>query len=119
MVAGDICAISKLSRAETGGTFSDKAEPLVLKPCTILQSPLPVATQAHAKIDENKLAVGLGWVDCLRSEIADHNRTQETRRVVLWSHGRSARRNRIALNALANSYGVIRALGLNSLDKYS
>ncbi len=63
VVAGDICAIDRLSRAETGDTLSDKSEPLVLKPWTMPEPLLPMATEAHAKTDEDKLAVGLsrGW----------------------------------------------------------
>jgi elongation factor G len=32
VVAGDICAIGRLSKAETGDTLSDKPDPLVLRP---------------------------------------------------------------------------------------
>ena len=59
VVAGDICAIGRLSRAETGDTLSDKADPLVLKPWTMPEPLLPIAVQAHAKTDEDKLSVGL------------------------------------------------------------
>lgn len=62
VVAGDICAIGKLSRAETGDTLSDKAEPLVLKPWTMPEPLLPIAIAAHAKTDEDKLSAGwAGW----------------------------------------------------------
>ena len=60
VVAGDICAIGKLSRAETGDTLSDKSDPLVLKPWTMPEPLLPVAVQPRAKTDEDKLSVGLG-----------------------------------------------------------
>jgi elongation factor G len=60
VLPGDMCAIGRLSRAETGDTLSDKAQPLVLKPWMMPESLLPVAIQAHAKTDEDKLAVGLG-----------------------------------------------------------
>ena len=58
--AGDICAIGRLTRAETGDTLSDKSDPLVLKPWTMPESLLPIAIAAHAKTDEDKLSVGLG-----------------------------------------------------------
>ena len=63
VVAGDICAIGRLSRAETGDTLSDKSDPLVLKPWTMPEPLLPIAVQAHAKTDEDKLAgrVARGW----------------------------------------------------------
>src|SRR3954468_10306373 len=59
VVAGDICAIGKLSRAETGDTLSDKSDPLVLKPWTMPEPLLPMAVQPRAKTDEDKLSVGL------------------------------------------------------------
>jgi elongation factor G len=101
--AGDMCAISRLSRAETGDTLSDKAEPLVLKPWTMPESLLPVAIQAHAKTDEDKLSVGLGRLTAedptLRIE-----QNPETHQVVLWCMGEA--HAGVVLEALANRYGV-------------
>ncbi|CAM4262228.1 Vegetative protein 19 [Mycobacterium basiliense] len=103
VVAGDICAIGKLSRAETGDTLSDKAEPLVLKPWTMPEPLLPVAVQAHAKTDEDKLSVGLGRLAAedptLRIE-----QNQETHQIVLWCMGEA--HAGVVLEALANRYGV-------------
>jgi elongation factor G len=101
--AGDMCAIGRLSRAETGDTLSDKAEPLVLKPWTMPESLLPVAIQAHAKTDEDKLSVGLGRLAAedptLRIE-----QNPETHQVVLWCMGEA--HAGVILDALANRYGV-------------
>jgi elongation factor G len=101
--AGDICAIGRLSRAETGDTLSDKAEPLVLKPWTLPESLLPVAVRAHAKTDEDKLSVGLGRLAAedptLRIE-----QNPETHQVVLWCMGEA--HAGVVLDALANRYGV-------------
>lgn len=103
VVAGDICAIGKLSRAETGDTLSDKAEPLVLKPWTMPEPLLPVAIAAHAKTDEDKLSVGLGRLAAedptLRIE-----QNSETHQIVLWCMGES--HAGVVLDALANRYGV-------------
>ena len=103
VVAGDICAIGKLSRAETGDTLSDKSEPLVLKPWTMPEPLLPVAIQAHAKTDEDKLSVGLGRLAAedptLRIE-----QNQETHQIVLWCMGEA--HAGVVLDALANRYGV-------------
>jgi elongation factor G len=103
VVAGDICAIGKLSRAETGDTLSDKAEPLVLKPWAMPEPLLPVAIQAHAKTDEDKLSVGLGRLAAedptLRIE-----QNQETHQIVLWCMGEA--HAGVVLDALANRYGV-------------
>jgi elongation factor G len=103
VVAGDICAIGKLSRAETGDTLSDKSEPLVLRPWTMPEPLLPIAIQAHAKTDEDKLSVGLGRLAAedptLRIE-----QNQETHQIVLWCMGEA--HAGVVLDALANRYGV-------------
>ncbi|MGH3969136.1 MAG: elongation factor G-like protein EF-G2, partial [Mycobacterium sp.] len=101
--AGDMCAIGRLSRAETGDTLSEKSEPLVLKPWAMPASLLPVAIQAHAKTDEDKLSVGLGRLAAedptLRIE-----QNPETHQVVLWCMGEA--HAGVVLDALANRYGV-------------
>jgi elongation factor G len=103
VLPGDMCAIGRLSRAETGDTLSDKAEPLVLKPWVMPESLLPVAIQAHAKTDEDKLSVGLGRLAAedptLRIE-----QNPETHQVVLWCMGEA--HAGVILDALANRYGV-------------
>jgi elongation factor G len=103
VVAGDICAIGKLSRAETGDTLSDKSEPLVLKPWAMPEPLLPVAIQAHAKTDEDKLSVGLARLGAedptLRIE-----QNQETHQIVLWCMGEA--HAGVVLDALGNRYGV-------------
>jgi elongation factor G len=103
VVAGDICAIGKLTRAETGDTLSDKAEPMVLRPWTMPEPLLPVAIEAHAKTDEDKLSVGLGRLAAedptLRIE-----QNEETHQIVLWCMGEA--HAGVVLDALANRYGV-------------
>ena len=42
-IAGDICAVAKLSRAETGDTLSAKDEPLLMEPWLMPDPLLPVA----------------------------------------------------------------------------
>ena len=103
VVAGDICAIGRLSRAETGDTLSDKADPLLLKPWTIPEPLLPLAIEAHAKTDEDKLSVGLQRLAAedptLRIE-----QNPETHQIVLWCMGEA--HSAVVLDALANRYGV-------------
>ncbi len=103
VLPGDMCAIGRLSRAETGDTLSDKAQPLVLKPWTMPESLLPVAIQAHAKTDEDKLSVGLGRLAAedptLRIE-----QNAETHQIVLWCMGEA--HAGVVLDALANRYSV-------------
>lgn len=103
VVAGDICAIGKLSRAETGDTLSDKADPLVLRPWTMPDPLLPVAVQPRAKSDEDKLSVGLQRLAAedptLRIE-----QNPETHQIVLWCMGEA--HAGVVLDALSRRYGV-------------
>jgi elongation factor G len=103
VVAGDICAIGRLSRAETGDTLSDKSDPLVLKPWTMPEPLLPVAVQPRAKTDEDKLSVGLQRLAAedpsLRIE-----QNPETHQIVLWCMGEA--HSGVVLDALARRYGV-------------
>lgn len=103
VVAGDLCAVGRLSRAETGDTLSDKSDPLVLRPWTLPEPLLPIAVQAHAKKDEDKLSVGLGRLAAedptLRIE-----QNPETHQIVLWTMGEA--HSNVVLEALNNRYGV-------------
>ena len=103
VVAGDVCAIGRLTRAETGDTISGKSEPLVLKPWTMPEPLLPIAVQARAKTDEDKLSVGLQRLAAedptLRIE-----QNPETHQIVLWCMGEA--HSGVVLDALANRYGV-------------
>src|SRR3954454_775805 len=60
VVAGDLCAIGKLGRAETGAPLSSIEEPRVLKPWSMPEPLLPVAIEARSKADEDKLSQALG-----------------------------------------------------------
>ncbi|MCV7285582.1 elongation factor G-like protein EF-G2 [Mycolicibacterium wolinskyi] len=103
VVAGDICAIGRLSRAETGDTLSDKADPLVLRPWTMPDALLPIAVSPRAKTDEDKLSVGLQRLAAedptLRIE-----QNPETHQIVLWCMGEA--HAGVVLDALSRRYGV-------------
>lgn len=103
VIAGDICAIGRLSRAETGDTLSDKTDPLVLRPWTMPEPLLPIAVQPRAKTDEDKLSVGLQRLAAedptLRIE-----QNPETHQIVLWTMGEA--HAGVVLDALSRRYGV-------------
>jgi elongation factor G len=103
VVAGDMCAIGRLSRAETGDTLSDKSDPLVLKPWTMPEPLLPIAVQARAKTDEDKLAGGLQRLSAEDSTLRIEQ-NQETHQIVLWCMGEA--HVGVILDALANRYSV-------------
>lgn len=84
--AGDICAVARLSRAETGDTLSDPATPLVMEPWTLPPPLLPVAVQAASRADEDKLGQALSRL-VAEDPTVRLERQQETHQTVLWCLG--------------------------------
>jgi elongation factor G len=102
-VAGDICAIGRLSRAETGDTLSDKDQPLVLKPWHLPEPLLPIAIAARAKADEDKLGQGLARLTAEDPTMRiEHN--AETHQIVLWCMGEA--HADVVLDRLERRHGV-------------
>jgi len=85
-VAGDICAITKSTTAETGDTLSTKDNPLLMGPWDMPEPLLPVAVVAKTRSDEDALAKNLSRLvagdPTMRLE-----RNPETRQLVLWCMG--------------------------------
>jgi elongation factor G len=103
VVAGDICAIGRLSRAETGDTLSDKDTPLVLKPWSMPEPLLPIAIAARAKADEDRLGQGLQRLAAEDPTLRiEHN--AETHQIVLWCMGEA--HADVVLDRLENRYGA-------------
>ncbi|HKB29981.1 MAG TPA: elongation factor G-like protein EF-G2 [Streptosporangiaceae bacterium] len=102
-VAGDICAIAKLSSAETGDTLSEKDRPLLMEPWSMPEPLLPIAIKARSKADEDKMSQALARLvaedPTLRLEM-----NAETRQLVLWCMGEA--HADVLLDRLANRYGV-------------
>ncbi|MGQ0631765.1 MAG: elongation factor G-like protein EF-G2 [Sporichthyaceae bacterium] len=102
-VAGDVVAVAKLTKAETGDTLSDCSAPLLMQPWTMPEPLLPVAVVAHSKADEDKLAQGLNRLlaedPTLRLE---HN--ADTHQLVLWCMGEA--HLDVLMDRLSNRYGV-------------
>jgi elongation factor G len=101
--AGDICAVAKLSTAETGDTLSEKDHPLLMEPWSMPEPLLPVAIVAKSKADEDKLSQALSRLvaedPTLRLEM-----NPETRQLVLWTMGEA--HCDVLLDRLANRHGV-------------
>ncbi|NPC44102.1 elongation factor G [Nocardioides sp. zg-1230] len=102
-VAGDLCAIGRLSRAETSDTLSAVDTPLVLEPWQVPDPQLPVAIQVRTKSDEDKLGSGLQRLAAEDPTLrVEHN--DETHQVVLWTMGEA--HADVLLDRLAGRYGV-------------
>jgi elongation factor G len=101
--AGDICAVAKLTSAETGDTLSSKENPLLMEPWTMPEPLLPVAITAKSKADEDKLSQALARLvaedPTLRMEM-----NPETRQLVLWCMGEA--HADLLLDRLSSRYGV-------------
>ncbi|HEX4470525.1 MAG TPA: elongation factor G-like protein EF-G2 [Nocardioides sp.] len=103
VVAGDLCAIGKLSRAETGDTLSSIEEPRVLRPWSMPEPLLPVAIVARSKADEDKLSQALGRLAAEDPSLRVEN-NPETHQLVLWTMGEA--HAEVLISRLAERYAV-------------
>ena len=85
-IAGDMCALTKLTSAETGDTISAKEMPLLMAPWDMPEPLLPIAVAARTRSDEDAMAKGLARLTAgdptLRLE-----RNPETHQLILWCMG--------------------------------
>ncbi len=102
-IAGDICAVAKLARAETGDTLSSKERPLLMEAWVMPEPLLPVAIVARSKADEDKLSQGLQRLVAEDPTMRlEHN--VDTHQLVIWAMGEA--HVDVLLDRLANRYGV-------------
>jgi elongation factor G len=101
--AGDIVAVARLTRAETGDTLSDTSAPALMEPWVMPEPLLPTALTAKTSADEDKLSQALGRLAAedptLRTEV-----NRDTKQVVVWSMGEA--HLEVLLDRLKNRYGV-------------
>jgi len=107
--AGNICAVAKLSTAETGDTLSSKEQPLLMESWAMPEPLLPVAIVAKSKADEDKLSAGLARLVAEDPTMRLENNA-ETRQLVLWSMGEA--HADVLLDRLSSRYGV----AVNTVD---
>ena len=103
VVAGDLAAIARLSRAETGDTLSSPDDPRVLMPWSLPEPLLPVAIVARSKADEDKLSQALSRLAAEDPSIRVDN-DAETHQLVLWCMGEA--HADVVLERLAERYSV-------------
>jgi elongation factor G len=102
-IAGDIAAIAKLTRAETGDTLSDKDRPALMEPWVMPEPLLPVAVVAKSKADEDKLGQGINRL-VAEDPTLTLELNPETHQMVLWCMGEA--HLDVLLDRLKNRYGV-------------
>lgn len=102
-IAGDIVAVAKLTRAETGDTLSEVADPLLLEPWEVPQPLLPTAITARTKSDEDKLGKSLSRLLAEDPSLVLEVK-EDTGQQVLWCLGEA--HLDVVLDRLSNSYGV-------------
>jgi elongation factor G len=102
-IAGDIVAIAKLVRAETGDTLSSKEDPLLVHAWDMPEPLLPVAIEAKSKADEDKLSTGLQRIVAEEPTVR-LERNVETHQLVLWCMGEA--HADVLIDRLKTKYGV-------------
>ncbi|HEX5188953.1 MAG TPA: elongation factor G-like protein EF-G2 [Streptosporangiaceae bacterium] len=108
--AGDICAVAKLTSAETGDTLSDKDKPLLMESWQMAEPLLPVAITAKSKADEDKMSQALARLVAEDSTLRLEN-NPETHQLVLWCMGEA--HTDLLLDRLSSRYGVaVETVGL-------
>ena len=108
--AGDICAVAKLTSAETGDTLSDKENPLLMESWQMAEPLLPVAITAKSKADEDKMSQALSRLVAEDSTLRLEN-NPETHQLVLWCMGEA--HTDLLLDRLSSRYGVaVETVGL-------
>ncbi|RNL84609.1 elongation factor G-like protein EF-G2 [Halostreptopolyspora alba] len=103
VTAGDICAVGKLARAETGDTLSARENPMRIPPWTFPEPLLPVALRPASKSDDDKLSQAISRLSAedmtLTVEV-----NAETHQLVVWCMGEA--HLDVITDRLANRYGV-------------
>lgn len=85
-VAGDICALTKLSSIETGDTVSDRERPLLVEAWDMPEPLMPVAVEGASRADDDALARSMGKVAAVDPTLRVE-RNPETHQLILWCMG--------------------------------
>ena len=85
-VAGDLCALTRLSNAETADTISAKSHPLVVEPWPLPEPLLPTSVEAPTRADEDALPRALARLTAGDPTVRVE-RNAETGQLVLWCLG--------------------------------
>ncbi|HEV7213254.1 MAG TPA: elongation factor G-like protein EF-G2 [Blastococcus sp.] len=84
--AGDICAVARLTSAETGDTLSSPEDPRLVPPWSLPTPQLPVAVEAASHADEDRLAGALARL-VAEDPTVRLERRPDTGQLLLWCVG--------------------------------
>jgi elongation factor G len=84
--AGDICAVARLTSAETGDTLSSPDDPRLVPPWDLPTPQLPVAVEAASRADEDRLATALARL-VAEDPTVRLERRPDTGQLLLWCVG--------------------------------
>ncbi|HJX44416.1 MAG TPA: elongation factor G-like protein EF-G2 [Geodermatophilus sp.] len=101
--AGDVCAVARLTSAETGDTLSSPGDPRLVSPWELPVPQHPVAVEAASRADEDRLGPALARLGAedptLRVE-----RSRQTGQLLLWCVGEA--HGEVLLERLRTRHGV-------------
>src|SRR5688572_1593459 len=101
--AGDICAVARLSSAETGDTLSSPEDPRLVPPWDLPTPQLPVALEAASRADEDRLATALARL-VAEDPTVRLDRRPDTGQLLLWCVGEA--HAEVLLDRLRTRHGV-------------
>ncbi|MCW2613382.1 MAG: small GTP-binding protein [Frankiales bacterium] len=84
--AGDVCAVARLTSAETGDTLSAKDDPLLMSPWELPEPQQPVAVAVASRTDEERLAAALTRI-VAEDPTLRLDRRVDTGQQLLWTVG--------------------------------
>src|SRR5215213_3631032 len=84
--AGDICAVARLTSAETGDTLSSPEDPRLVPPWELPTPQMPVAVEAASRADEDRLATALARL-VAEDPTVRLERRPDTGQLLLWCVG--------------------------------
>ncbi|MGY1753264.1 elongation factor G-like protein EF-G2 [Blastococcus sp. SYSU D01042] len=101
--AGDVCAIARLTSAETGDTLSSPEDPRLVPPWQLPTPQQPVAVEAASRADEDRLATALARL-VAEDPTVRLERRPETGQLLLWCVGEA--HAEVLLERLRSRHGV-------------
>ncbi|MGY1810760.1 elongation factor G-like protein EF-G2 [Blastococcus sp. SYSU D00669] len=101
--AGDVCAVARLTSAETGDTLSSPEDPRLVPPWDLPVPQVPVAVEAASRADEDRLATALARL-VAEDPTVRLERRADTNQLLLWCVGEA--HAEVLLDRLRTRHGV-------------